>query len=250
MPRECRAELLEGRPGIAHERTASELGGVAGADVDVHDLNVGVLEDGARGSREIGVARADPEHEIGVARDEVGCTRARGADRPERERVTVGESSLPGLRLRDRHPGLLDERAERVGRVGVVNAAPGDDEGRARPSEHRGCALEGGGVGKRPADVPGARLDQLDREVVGLGLHVLGQAQRDGAGLGGIGQDAHRLEQRRPELLGPVDPVPVARDGAERVVDRDVAGPAGLELLEDGIDPARGEDITWQQQHR
>ncbi len=163
---------------------------------------------------------------------------------------SCGQRALAGLGLGDGDARLLGERAQRIGRVGVVDAAAGDDQRRASAADQRERAPERARVGQRPADVPGARLEQLDREVEGLGLHVLRQAQRDRAGLRRVGQHAHRLEQRRPELLGPVDAIPVARDGLEGVVHRHVARPAGLELLQHRVDAPRREDVAGQEQHR
>ena len=104
-------------------------------------------------------------------------------------------------------------------------------------------------LGDRAAHAPHALVEQLLRPVVGLGLHVLRQADGDGAGLGRIGQHPHRRQQRGDELLGALDAVPVAGDRAQRVVDRDVVGARVLEFLQHGAGRASGEDVAGQQQH-
>ena len=83
--------------------------------------------------------------------------------------------------------------------------------------------------------MPHALGEELDRPVVGLGLNVLGQGDRDGAGLGRVCQHAHTGQQRRDQLLGTVDTVEEAGHGAESVVDGDVQRHRVLELLEDRV---------------
>ena len=88
---------------------------------------------------------------------------------------------------------------------------------------------------------------EVRRIVVGLGLDVLRQADRHRAGLRLIGEDPHRLRQAGQELLRPIDAIPEARDRDEGVVDADVHAQRVLELLQDRIGTARGEDVTRQQ---
>ncbi len=97
---------------------------------------------------------------------------------------------------------------------------------------------EGSARGRGAAHVPDALVEELDRPVVGLGLNVLGQGDRHGTGLGRVGQDAHAAQQRGDQLLGTVDAVEEARDGAERVVDGDVQRGRILELLKDRVGDA------------
>ena len=52
------------------------------------------------------------------------------------------------------------------------------------------------------------------------------------------------------QLLGPVDPVPVLRDGLERVAGRVVPGEVRLQLLQHRAGAAAGEDVAGQAQHR
>ena len=80
--------------------------------------------------------------------------------------------------------------------------------------------------------MPDPLVEQLNRPVVRLGLHVLGEAERDRAGLGGIRQDSHRRQQGRRQLFGTPDPVEVPRDRPESVVHRDVARVRKLQFLQ------------------
>ena len=83
--------------------------------------------------------------------------------------------------------------------------------------------------------MPHALGEEFDRPIVGLGLNVLGQGDRDGAGLGRVCQHAHTGQQRRDQLLGTVDTVEEAGHGAESVVDGHVERGRVLELLEDRV---------------
>ena len=105
---------------------------------------------------------------------------------------------------------------------------PATISGPSRAAQELGGARQLLGLGDGPADAPDALVEQLLGPVEGLGLHVLRERERHRAGLGGVGQHAHRAQQRRRELLGALDPVPVARDRLERVVDatrRRTSGP-------------------------
>ena len=126
---------------------------------------------------------------------------------------------------------------------------PATIRGRSAVSDQLDRPRERRLVGQRPRDVPDALREEVVGIVVGLGLHVLREGERHRAGLGLVDEDAHRLQRRRHDLLGPPDPVEVARDRAEAVVHGDVTGRRILELLQHGVGPARGEDVAGEQQH-
>ncbi len=164
--------------------------------------------------------------------------------------MVVGQRALAGLRLGHRHAGRLGQRAQRVGRLGVDRAAAGDDQRPPRGAQPRRRLGHQAGLGHGAPHVPDAPLEQLLRPVERLGLDVLGQRERHGAGLGRIGQHPHRGQQRGRQLLGPVDPVPEARHRPEGVVDRHVVGGRVLELLQHRRGDPGGEDVARQEQHR
>ena len=94
-------------------------------------------------------------------------------------------------------------------------------------------------------------VEERRRVVERLGLRVLRQRQRDRAGLGRGGQHAHRFGQRRQQLLGAGDAIPVPRHRPEAVVDRDVLRLAATSsCCSTGRRHAVGEDVAGQQQHR
>jgi hypothetical protein len=134
--------------------------------------------------------------------------------------------------------------------LGVDDAAAGDDQGPARSADRLHRTRELALLGRGPRNLPCPLEEELLRVVERLGLDVLGEGERDGAGLGGAGEDAHRRKRGGNHLLGPREPVEVPRDGPEAVVHRHVAGPRNFELLEDGIGTMSREDVSWEEQHR
>jgi hypothetical protein len=94
------------------------------------------------------------------------------------------------------------------------------------------------------------RFEQGVREVVGLGLDVLRQGQGHRPALGRIGQHPSDLRQRGQQLLWPGDPVEVAADRAERVVDRRGRVVEVLDLLEHRVGRAADERVAGQQEQR
>ena len=168
--------------------------------------------------------------------------------------ITVN-GTLAGLRVRHRDAGHGRKRAQLFRGLGVNGAATGNDEGTLGGADLSNSALEGGALNGRTAHVPHALGEEFDWPVVGLGLDVLGQGDRDGAGLGRVGQHAHTAEQRRDQLLGAVNTVEETGDGTERVIDGDVQRRRVLELLEDRVrDAGRelvgGEDEDGQSVRR
>jgi len=223
--------------------------GVELGHIDVDEAHVGVLERRLGGGGEVAIARADADHQVGVAGDQVRPQRAGDADRAQVERVIVGQRALARLRLPDGDARLLDELAQHSRRVAVVHAAAGDDQRTlALPDPLRRLAQRGE-VGAVARDVPDALAEERPRIVEGHRLHVLGQGQGHRAGVGGRSQHTHRFRQGGEQLLRAGDAIPVARDRLEAVVDRNVLRVLPLKLLQHGGRRALGEDVAGQQQH-
>ena len=89
-----------------------------------------------------------------------------------------------------------------------------------------------------PANAPHPLLEELLGIVASFGLHVLRKGECHGAGLGLVREHAHGGEGGRHYLLGALDPVEVAGDGPEAVVDGEGSVVGGLELLQDGVGAA------------
>jgi hypothetical protein len=115
--------------------------------------------------------------------------------------------------------------------------------------ERRAALSISDGVGSRAADHPVPLGEELGREVVGVGLDVLGQRQHHRAGVDRVGQHPHRRGQRGEQLLGPGDPVEEPRHRPERVVDGGVGLDRVLQLLQHRALPAGGVGVAGQQQH-
>ena len=221
--------------GVSHDHLGALLGGVEGRDIDVDEGDVGVLELRLRGRREVGVARAHTDDQVGLVGQVVARVAAGGADTAHGAGVIAVDGALTSLRVRHRDTGRGRECAQLLRGLGVDGAAAGDDEGTLGGADLGHRTLDGGALGRRTAHVPHALGEELDRPVVGLGLNVLGQGDRHGTGLGRVGQDAHAVQERGDQLLGTIDAVEEARDGTERVIDSHVERGRILELLEDRV---------------
>jgi hypothetical protein len=101
--------LVERDARVRYQRDRRNFVGVELRGVDVDEAHRGILERGHRGRREVGVARADSNHEVGVIRQTIGSQRPRSADRAHALRVVVWQRSLAGLRFRYRDAGLRRE---------------------------------------------------------------------------------------------------------------------------------------------
>ncbi len=129
-----------------------------------------------------------------------------------------------------------------------MDAAARDDEGPLRRAERRGGRGQLVRVGPLAAERVHARLEQPLRVVVGGRLDVLREPDE---GRAAVGRVEHRLEregQRLRDLGGVDDPVPVARDRAEGVVDRRRGRAVVLDLLEHGIGDPALERVSREQQ--
>ncbi len=233
-----RKRLRKGRepcPGVADQGARGQLVRVEAGDVEVQEAYVGVLEERAGGGGEVGVPRAHADHQVGRAGEVVADRGAGVADAAEVGRVVVPQRALAGLGGRDRDAGGLDDCLQRRLGLAVVDAAARDDQ-RTPGGPDR---LDGRGqldrVGRGAAYVPDALGEELLRPVVGLRLHVLGEGQRDRAGLGRVGEHAHGVQRGRDQGLGAGDPVEVLRHGAQGVVDRHVRLGRVLQLLEQRV---------------
>ena len=243
-------ELIQRLSGVAHDGQAVVFAGVELGHVDVDEADTRVLPGSLGGGREIAVAGADADDQIGVPGDAVGRQRACDADRAEIQRMIPAQAALAGHRLAHRNAGRVDELPQGFRGIRVDHAAAGYDHGVLAGADHLRGSPQGCSIGAIAHNVPDAPAKQFDRVVVSLGLHVLGQCQCDRAGLRRAGQHAHCLRQSRQQLVGPVNAIPILADRLEAVVDRQVLAVRRFELLQDGRHIAAGEDIAGQQQHR
>ena len=224
-------EFFERHSGIGDDRDRGVLEGVEFADVDGDETHVGMRKRRLRHRREVAQARADGDHEVGFGGELVGRLPAGGADRAEIARVIPRQGALAGLGFTHGDAGGLDEVSQRLGGLAVEHAAAGDQERLPAGPNRRRRALERGGIAPWPLNVPVTVLEQRRRIVVRLGLRVFGHRQRDRAGVGRGGEHPHHVGQRRHQLLGPGDAIPVLRDRPETIVHRDVLRVARLRAV-------------------
>jgi hypothetical protein len=221
---------------------------VEGGDVDIHEAHVRVLERGAAGRGEVAVARADADDHVRLGREPVRRGAAGRAHSPEVLRVIPVQRPAAGLGGADRDAGLLDELAQRLLGARINNATARHDERLVRAMNRRESGVQRPPLRRGPADVPLAVAQEFHGHVEGLGLHVLRQRDRDGAGLGRVGQHAQRGQGDRIQLLGTLHPVEEAGERPERVGDLDAEVVREFEPLQHRIGDAGREGVRGQQQ--
>ena len=232
---------------VSHQRERTELVGVARHDVEADEAHTGVLEQGMRARCEVDQARADADHEVRLARQGVGRTRA-GDPHTTHGKLAVRNGALSGGGLGHRDAAASGQLRKLRQRAGVVDPATGDHQ-RPLAVADRLDRRPQFGVGRGSArDKPRVRLEQAGRKVARLGLDVLMERERDRSGLRGIQQDPHRLGQRAHELLRARDAVEVGAQRPEGVVHRQVRLERMLERLHDRPLAAVGEGVGRKQE--
>src|SRR5262249_54079331 len=153
-------------------------------------------------------------------------------DRPGMSRVIVGHRALAGDRLHNRNSTLDREIRNDISRQRIAHAAAGDEDRLPRGPEQRSCFCELLTVRARTRNGPGSWLEKSLGVVEGYLLGVLWQREKGRAAVGRIEHRGHGLRERRDDLRGMSDPIPVARDRLERVVHSDGRVAKMLDLLE------------------
>ena len=89
--------------------------GVHLEQVDIDEAHIRILEGGLGGGGEIGIARADADHQVGVVRDAVGSQGAGGADGAQAGGMVVCQRAFAGLGFAHGDAGLACELIQRSG---------------------------------------------------------------------------------------------------------------------------------------
>ena len=223
--------------------------GVERGHVDVDEPDAGCTECGPGRRREIGVAGADPDHDVGLPGEGIRRGVTARADGAGAGRMVVGQRALADIRLCHGNARRVGKGAQRVRGLRVDRAAAAHDQRPPGTPDHLHRASQRGRLGDRPCDVPQPGFEQLLGPVVGLRLDILGQGDDGGPGLDRVGQHAHRTEQRRGQLFRPPDAVEEASHRPEAVVDRDVVRHGMFELLQHRVGDACREEVARQEQH-
>lgn len=243
-------ELVEPLAGVGDQGQGGEFVGVVRVQVEADEPDGWIPEEGRGGGGEVGQPGSDGDDEVGLPGERGGGGGAGVADPAHVGGVPVGQDPLARLGDGHRDPRGLGEGGQGRTGLAVPDPAARDDQ-RARGAPY---GLGGAGqlvpVGPGPAHAPHALGEELLGPVVRLRLHVLRQREGDGAGLHGVGEHPYGLQRGRDQGLGAGDPVEVAGDGAQGVVDGDVPGVRDLQLLEHGVGGPGGEGVSGQQQDR
>nr|BFF02306.1 hypothetical protein GCM10020241_39810 [Streptoalloteichus tenebrarius] len=242
-----RVQLAQPLGRVADDGERAVLDRVEPRGVEGDQPGLGVEHRPGRGG-EVLEPRAHGQHQVGAAGERVGRGGAGDAQRPGVQRVVVRDEGAAGGGLRDRDAVRLGELHRDPPGPRVADAAAEHEQRPAGGAQGVGRLgdLPGVGAGPRhPVDDP---AEQRGGEVVDLGLHVLRQRQHDRTALGRVGEDPGDLGQGGDELFGPGDPVEVAADRAERVVDRARGIAEVLDLLEHRVRGPVDEGVAGQQQ--
>ena len=127
------------------------------------------------------------------------------------------------------------EGGERFRRLGILHAAPGDDDRFARPRNQAGGVGNVARIGRRTTNAVHALLEELFRIVVRPSLHVLGQTEESRSAIGGVEHGGDRLRQGLQDLRRMHDPVPEPRHRLESVIHAERRVAEMLDLLQNGI---------------
>ena len=190
--RQCLVEPNQCFAGIGDDwQLRAILIGIKRSHVDVDELDVRVLEHGARGGREIAITGTNTNDDIGITSDAVGSERAGGTHATEVLCVIPIQHTATGLRGAHRNAGLFRQLLQLLFCKGVQNAAAGDDHRVLCIADNLDGACQRIALRARATDVPLTVLEKFQRNVKSLSLDVFRQGNGDSTGLCRIRQDSH-----------------------------------------------------------
>ncbi len=242
------AQCLQAGAGIGQQLHAIELHGIAGVDIEVEKLHLGVLEQPLGRGGEIAVAGTDANDQVGLPGQQVGRQAAGFTDAAHVQWMAGQQRALAGLSLGHRDREALGKGLQGLVGRGVLDPATADQQRLALAPQQRHGVRQHRFGGWPPVDAMHPSGEEAQRVIVGLGLHILGQRQGHRAGLGRVGQHPHRLQRRAHQLLRAVDPVPVFAHRLEGIVGADAQVMELLDLLQHRVRLAAGEHVAGQQQ--
>ena len=238
----------QGRLGVGQHGHRVHFLRLEGRDADVDEARV-LAEQPLGGGGEVCIAGADADDQVGLLGQAVRGRRAGHADTARVERVIPHDGAFARLGLPEGNPEGFREGAELFMCLGIAHAAAADQQGALRGTDGRRRFFNGLFHGRPGVDHMDTLFKEAQGIIIGLALHILRQRHTDGARIGGVGQHAHGVEHRAHQLLGAVDPVPVAADGAEGIVGGQAHVMRLLDLLQHRVRLAARVDIARQQEH-
>ena len=144
----------------------------------------------------------------------------------------------------------LGEVPQGVRRARVLHAAPGNDDRPAGCGQQLCGCLHLARIGRLAADLMDALGKERLRIVIAPSLHVLRETEKYGPAIGGIEQGCDGFWQRLDDLGRMGDPVPVARDALEGVIDRQRGVTEVLHLLQDRVGQPRDVGVAAEEENR
>ena len=184
VARQRRVELLQRLARIGNHRNRPHLVRIELRSVDVDEPHRRILKCRHRGRSEIGVARANADHQIGRIRQAIRCQCARGSDRAHLLRMIPLERPFARLGFRHRNSGLRHEIIERQRSLAHQHSASGHNQWPFGAANRRYRTLQRNAVRLPAPDQPHAFFKELFWIVVRFGLHILRQRQCRRAAIG------------------------------------------------------------------
>ena len=223
-----------------------EAGGVQGDEAKI----VARAENAPRSGREILQACADRQRDIALRRQRVGGRRADDAQRPDILRIVVQQRGATGDGFRHRQAVLMREPRHLFASERIMHAAAANDKRALRLPQGVRRRRERIAVGARAQNAMHPRAQKRQRAIERFGLRVLRQRQHGRAAIRRIEHRRHGLRQRRKQLMGIHNAIPITSDGAESVVDGRARIAEIFHLLQHRIGQAINKSVADQKQNR
>ena len=224
---------MQSHPCVGHQGGAAPFAGVKALHIETEQGRVG--KQSVRACGEVLQTRAHGKYHIRLTGQHIGVGRAIHSDRAQVERMVPMQGAFSAVGLHHGDAVLLGKAAQRITRVAVEHAPTGHDQralGRLKQSHG---ALQFVRVRRRSAKADHLGLQKIVGAIKRMGLHVLRQCQAHRPAGRRIGHDLDGTGQGAQDLLGPRDPVKVARHRAQRVIGAQVALLKALNLLQHGV---------------
>ena len=165
-------EFFQKGPDVAGD---AQVHGTVPADLlrlDVRLDELGVFPEDVAEEVEEAEPAPQKENQVGAREGEEGRAGADGEGGLEAEGVGVGDGSPAGIAREDGDAGLLDEDPESLPRIGIPDAASGDDDRGVRRLEHRNdlpgaFGIQRPGLHTAPGPLHVRRIDLRIEDVAG-----------------------------------------------------------------------------------
>ncbi len=215
---ELLCQCLNRCSGVSHCLYGVHLVRMIAGIVDGNDLYILIPEESLGACGKIRHSRSDGNHHIRVFRDDIRRISTCHADAAETIRVAGLTCALSSLALSKRNLELLAELFYHFACFRITDAAADDHQRFLRSRDNLCQIFQFLVYSYRSCDSMYTLLEEILREIIRLAFHILTESYAARSRLRRIGQDTHRVNQRRHDHLRPRDSVPVFADRLERVV--------------------------------